>query len=43
MSMWVATLIGEEVFDALQREHLKDESVQPLVRAVMRIHVAEEA
>jgi hypothetical protein len=42
-SMWVATLIGEEVFDALQREHLKDESVQPLVRAVMRIHVAEEA
>ncbi|MBB5851046.1 diiron oxygenase [Amycolatopsis umgeniensis] len=42
-SMWVATLIGEEVFDAIQREHLQDESIQPLVRAVMRIHVTEEA
>jgi len=42
-AMWVATLIGEEIFDALQREHLDDESVQPVVRAVMRIHVTEEA
>ncbi len=42
-AMWVATLIGEEVFDALQREHLQDETIQPLVRAVMGIHVAEEA
>ncbi|RSD13470.1 AurF N-oxygenase family protein [Amycolatopsis eburnea] len=42
-AMWVATLIGEEIFDALQREHLDDETVQPVVRAVMRIHVTEEA
>jgi hypothetical protein len=42
-SMWVATLIGEEVFDAIQREHLQDDAIQPLVRAVMRIHVTEEA
>jgi hypothetical protein len=42
-AMWVATLIGEEIFDALQREHLDDESIQPMVRAVMRIHVTEEA
>jgi hypothetical protein len=42
-AMWVATLIGEEIFDSLQREHLDDESVQPVVRAVMRIHVTEEA
>ncbi|TCO55084.1 AurF N-oxygenase family protein [Actinocrispum wychmicini] len=41
--MWVATLIGEEIFDAVQREHLHDDSIQPLVRAVMRIHVTEEA
>ncbi|SFQ10425.1 P-aminobenzoate N-oxygenase AurF [Amycolatopsis arida] len=41
--MWVATLIGEEIFDAIQREHLQDDDVQPLVRAVMRIHVTEEA
>ncbi|GAA1968529.1 diiron oxygenase [Amycolatopsis minnesotensis] len=41
--MWVATLIGEEIFDAIQRDHLHDESIQPLVRAVMRIHVTEEA
>ncbi|RZS32847.1 para-aminobenzoate N-oxygenase AurF [Herbihabitans rhizosphaerae] len=41
--MWVATLIGEEIFDAIQREHLQDESIQPLVRAIMRIHVTEEA
>ncbi|WP_436498660.1 AurF N-oxygenase family protein [Actinokineospora sp. HUAS TT18] len=42
-AMWVATLIGEEIFDSIQREHLHDESIQPVVRAVMRIHVAEEA
>jgi hypothetical protein len=42
-SMWVATLIGEEIFDSLQREHMRDENIQPLVRAVMRIHVTEEA
>lgn len=42
-SMWAATLMGEEVFDVLQRDTMRDESLQPIVRAVMRIHVTEEA
>ncbi|AHI01099.1 diiron oxygenase [Kutzneria viridogrisea] len=42
-SMWVATLMGEEVFDVLQRDTMRDERLQPLVQAVMRIHVTEEA
>ncbi|WP_216211546.1 AurF N-oxygenase family protein [Amycolatopsis aidingensis] len=42
-SMWAATLMGEEVFDVLQRDTMRDENLQPIVRAVMRIHVTEEA
>lgn len=42
-AMWVATLMGEEVFDVLQRDTMKDDGLQPLVKAVMRIHVTEEA
>ncbi|MGE2728448.1 AurF N-oxygenase family protein [Mycolicibacterium vaccae] len=41
--LWIAALVGEEIFDALQRQILDDEEVQPIVRRVMRIHVTEEA
>lgn len=43
--MWVATLMGEEVFDVLQRDIMRegDGDLQPLVRGVVRIHVTEEA
>lgn len=42
--LWIAALVGEEIFDALQRRILEDgEDVQPLVQRVMRIHVTEEA
>jgi predicted nucleic acid-binding protein len=41
--MFAAILIAEEVLDALQREAMADERVQPLVRMVSKIHVVEEA
>jgi len=41
--MYAAILIAEEILDALQREASVDETVQPLVRMVSRIHVIEEA
>ncbi|MFC8128544.1 diiron oxygenase [Streptomyces sp. NPDC057302] len=41
--LWVAALIGEEIFDALQRDMMDDPELQPLVHQVMRIHVTEEA
>lgn len=41
--LWVAALVGEEIFDALQREMLDDPELQPLVSRLMRIHVTEEA
>ncbi len=41
--IFAGALFVEEVLDALQREAVKDEDVQPLVRDVMRIHVVEEA
>lgn len=36
-------LYVEELLDGLQRRALKDERVQPLTRAVCRVHVVEEA
>lgn len=42
-AMWAATLIAEEVLDTFQREAMADETIQPLVRMVSRIHVVEEA
>lgn len=36
-------LIAEEILDRLQREMMADETVQPLVRQVCRVHVIEEA
>lgn len=41
--VWTAALLGEEIFDALQRRILDDEQLQPLVSRLMRIHVTEEA
>ncbi|WP_347955973.1 AurF N-oxygenase family protein [Gordonia aichiensis] len=41
--MWVITLVGEELFDALQREIRSDPELQPMVARVMQIHVTEEA
>ncbi|GGQ74211.1 AurF N-oxygenase family protein [Couchioplanes azureus] len=41
--MYAAILICEEILDSLQREAAADETVQPLVRMVSRIHVIEEA
>ena len=41
--LWGAALVGEEIFDALQRQILDDPDLQPIVRRLMRIHVTEEA
>jgi hypothetical protein len=41
--VFAAILIAEEILDALQRELMADETVQPLVRRVSQIHVIEEA
>lgn len=41
--LWIAALVGEEIFDALQRQILDDPDLQPIVRRLMRIHVTEEA
>jgi hypothetical protein len=37
------TIYVEEILDALQREQMADESLQPSVQKVSRIHVIEEA
>lgn len=42
-ALYGSILIAEEILDRLQRESMADESVQPLVRMVNRIHVLEEA
>jgi len=41
--MFAAILIAEEILDAWQREGMVDESVQPIMRSISRIHVIEEA
>jgi hypothetical protein len=41
--LWGAALVGEEIFDALQRQVLDGADVQPIVQRLMRIHVTEEA
>ncbi len=41
--LWVAALIGEEIFDALQRQMMDDPDLQPIIQRLMRIHVTEEA
>jgi hypothetical protein len=42
-SLWGAILIGEEIIDRLQREIVDDDSIQPLIRMITRIHIVEEA
>lgn len=41
--LWVAALVGEEIFDSLQRQMMDDPQLQPMVQRLMRIHVTEEA
>jgi hypothetical protein len=41
--VWTGALLGEEIFDALQRRIMNDPDLQPLVARLMRIHVTEEA
>jgi hypothetical protein len=41
--MYAAILIAEEILDSIQREIMVDAAVQPLIRAVARLHVVEEA
>ncbi|WP_371478180.1 diiron oxygenase [Kitasatospora sp. NBC_00315] len=40
---FAGAIFVEEFTDALQREMIRDESLQPLARSVARIHVIEEA
>lgn len=42
-AMYGAILVAEETLDRLQREAMADETLQPLIRMVNRIHVLEEA
>lgn len=42
-ALWALVLLTEEIFDRVQREMAADETVQPVVRAMCRIHVVEEA
>ncbi|MBE9375719.1 diiron oxygenase [Saccharopolyspora sp. HNM0983] len=42
-SAFASILVAEEVLDRFQRDQMNDETVQPLVRMVNRIHVLEEA
>jgi hypothetical protein len=41
--MYAMILIAEEILDRFQREIMADESLQPLIRMVSRVHVVEEA
>ncbi len=40
---FTATLLVEEILDQMQRQTFPDETIQPLVRGVTRIHVVEES
>ena len=40
---FAGALFVEEILDQMQREAMADESLQPLVRAISRVHVVEEA
>ncbi|AJE80999.1 hypothetical protein SLNWT_0623 [Streptomyces albus] len=42
-AMFGSILVAEEILDRLQREMAADESLQPLIRMVNRIHIMEEA
>lgn len=42
-SLFAPVLVAEETLDRLQREAMNDETIQPLIRMINRIHVVEEA
>lgn len=42
-SMFASVLVAEETTDRLQRSMMDDDGIQPLIRAINRIHVVEEA
>lgn len=42
-ALYGSILVAEEILDRLQREAMNDETIQPIVRMVNRIHVLEEA
>lgn len=42
-ALWALVLLIEEIFQRVQRHLARDETVQPLIRAMSRIHVVEEA
>src|ERR1700731_2021076 len=41
--LWVAALIGEEIFDSLPRQRMAAPDLPPITQRLMGIHVAEEA
>jgi hypothetical protein len=41
--LWALLFLTERIFDRIQREMASDESVQPLVREMSRIHAFEES
>jgi hypothetical protein len=43
VATWASTLMVEDLLDRMQRETTRDETVQPMVRMVNRIHILEEA
>jgi hypothetical protein len=43
VSTYASILVAEEILDRWQRELMRDDRVQPLIRMVSRIHVLEEA
>jgi hypothetical protein len=43
ITAFIGTLVVEEFLDAAQRQIMRDESVQPIVRQMTTIHVVEEA
>ncbi|KAA9155142.1 diiron oxygenase [Amycolatopsis acidicola] len=42
-ALYGSILVAEEILDRIQRESMADDTIQPLVRMVNRIHVLEEA
>lgn len=42
-AMFASVLVVEEITDRLQRSMLDDDSIQPIIRMINRIHVVEEA
>ena len=41
--LWALLMMTEQLFDRFQREMVEDETLQPLIREMCRIHVVEEA